>query len=98
MSDSQLTVVALIRAKSQYTEDIYEGLRGLIEPTLPEEGCINYDLHQDRDDPALFVFHENWETEWHLEQHLESDHIKAFLASAEGKIESVDIRKLRRVC
>ena len=97
MSSSQLTVVAMIRAKSEHIEEVRSALVGLIEPTLPEEGCINYDLHQDKDDPALFVFHENWETPHHLDRHLESAHIKAFQEAVGDKIESLDIRKLGKV-
>ena len=97
MSDSQVTVVALIRAKSEYIEDVRRALHALIEPTLPEAGCMNYDLHQDRSDPALFVFHENWETEHHLDQHLESPHLADFMDSTGDKIESLDIKRLARV-
>jgi len=34
----------------------------LIDRTLTEEGCINFDLHQDNDNKNLFIFYENWES------------------------------------
>ncbi|MEM9449380.1 MAG: antibiotic biosynthesis monooxygenase, partial [Cyanobacteria bacterium P01_E01_bin.6] len=27
----------------------------------PRAGCIQYDLHEDNENPAHFVFYENWE-------------------------------------
>jgi quinol monooxygenase YgiN len=32
----------------------------LIPITRAEEGCIQYDLHQDNEEPAHFLFYENW--------------------------------------
>ncbi len=96
MSSGVLTVVAIIRVQPDHLEEIGAGLRGLIEPTLQEEGCINYDLHQDREDPTLFVFHENWTSEELLDRHLESDHIKAFQAIADGKLEA-DVRRMDKI-
>ena len=44
---TQLTIVADIVAKQDKIELVKSELLKLIEPTLAEEGCINYDLHQD---------------------------------------------------
>jgi quinol monooxygenase YgiN len=54
-------------------------LTGLLAPTRLEAGCINYDLHAATDDPAKFLFHENWTSKAHLDAHLQSSHIKALL-------------------
>ena len=61
---SQVTVVARIKAKSNSVERVCKELLKLTEPTLQkDDGCINYDLHQDNDDPSLFFFLENCENE-----------------------------------
>ena len=73
-----LTIVAHTRAKPGRESDALEMLRGLIEPTRAEAGCINYDLHQSADDPALFVFYENWASEKDFEAHGRSAHIQKF--------------------
>lgn len=56
-----------------------ESLLGLLAPTRQEAGCINYDLHQSPDDPASFLFHENWTGKPALDAHLKSPHIAALL-------------------
>ena len=61
-------------------EKLCEVLRGLIGPTRSEAGCINYDLHRDVDDPARFMFHENWVSKTALDEHLEKPYLQVFLA------------------
>ena len=77
MSDV-LTIVAHARAKPGQETSALELLRGLIAPTRAEAGCINYDLHQSADDPALFVFYENWANAKDFEAHGRSAHIQKF--------------------
>ncbi|MEO0416597.1 MAG: putative quinol monooxygenase [Verrucomicrobiota bacterium] len=93
---SVVTVVAVIKAKPGCEAAVEEGLRGLVPPTLKEEGCINYDFHTSNEDPSTFVFHENWESNALLDQHLESDHIAAFGAKAEDIIESLEVYRLTK--
>ncbi|MEM9399995.1 MAG: putative quinol monooxygenase [Verrucomicrobiota bacterium] len=78
-----LTVIARIQAKPDTIEIVREELKALVNPTMKEEGVINYDLHQDKDDPTIFMFHENWETEAALEKHSQSAHLKAFREKSE---------------
>lgn len=72
-----LTVIAYFRAKPGQESRAREALQALLAPTRAEPGCINYDLHQSLDDPAAFVFYENWESAAHLEVHARSAHIRA---------------------
>ena len=53
MSNHTLTVVAKIEAKAAHRETVKKALMGLIAPTMAEEGCINYDLHQDHNNTRL---------------------------------------------
>ena len=78
----QLTVVAKITAKRGKEKEALEGLKGLIVPTLKEEGCINYDLHVSADEVGVFLFYENWASYDLWQKHLENDHIKAFIERA----------------
>jgi quinol monooxygenase YgiN len=77
-----LTVVAEISAKPGREEELKQLLLSLIEPTRGEAGCIQYDLHVSTDDPASFVFYENWKDAEALQKHLATDHIREFLAKA----------------
>ncbi len=73
-----LTVIAHVRARPGKEEPTKQALSALCRPTRAEKGCINYDLHQSIDDPALFAFHENWICKDDLDVHLQSAHIQAF--------------------
>ena len=94
---SYLTVVATVTAKSGLEEEVGSTLAKLVEPTLKEDGCINYDLHKSIENPAVYVFHENWESRAHLDKHLETEHIKACQAALEGKTESTELYLLNKI-
>lgn len=94
---AKLTVIANIIAKDGYVELVKSELIKLIDKTRVEEGCINYDLHQDNQNPAHFVFHENWESEALLEQHLASEHIAAYIAAVEGKVDTFTINRMTHI-
>lgn len=73
-----LTVVATMNAKPGKEKETEDVLKGLLEPTRAEEGCIQYDMHRDNNDPSLFLFYENWESTEHLERHLKTPHLRSF--------------------
>ena len=92
-----LTIVAEIIAKPEKVELVKAELLKLIPVTLAEAGCINYDLHQDLEDPARFLFYENWETREHWVAHSEAPHLKAYLSATEGAVEDFTVRQMSRV-
>ena len=79
MSTNVITVVATFEAKPGKEIELRAALIGLVAPTRKEAGCLNYDLHILPEDPAKFLFHENWTSKVHLDTHLQSAHIKALL-------------------
>ena len=94
---SKLTIIATIVSKGSKIELVKSEMIKLVDKTRVEDGCINYDLHQDNDNPAHFVFHENWESEAHLEQHLASQHIAEYVAATEDCIESFVMNKMTHI-
>ncbi len=94
---SKLTIIATIVANIDKVELVKTEMIKLLDKTRIEEGCINYDLHQDNDNPAYFVFHENWESEAHLEKHLASQHIAEYMAATEGCIETFVLNKMTHI-
>ncbi len=70
-----LTVIAHMRAKPGKEQDLHDALAALVEPTRQENGCVNYDMHQGVEDPALFYFYENWESAEALDAHLQTPHL-----------------------
>ena len=101
MADQQqtpLTVVARIRALPGHERQVKAALLALIPPTRRERGCLNYDLHQSTEDPALFMFHENWESRAHLDAHLQQPHLDAFEKQTAGRLaEPVEITFWQRI-
>jgi quinol monooxygenase YgiN len=83
MAKQPLTVVARLRAKPGKESVLKEALLALIVPSHADAGCLNYDLHQSLDDPACFLFHENWEGKAFLDAHLQKPHLTQFLAQAD---------------
>jgi len=94
---SKLTVVATVIAKKDSVKEVKTELLKLIEPTRKESGCIEYNLHQDNEDPALFVFYETWESIACLEKHLSSDHFKSYINAAGSLIEDKVVHKMTRI-
>ena len=74
-----LTVVATFQARPGKESALRAALTGLLGPTRREPGCLNYDLHQSPEDPAKFLFHENWTDQAALDAHLKSPHIQKLL-------------------
>jgi len=79
MSAKAITVVATFQARPGKETELKNALIGLVAPTRKEAGCLNYDLHASPEDPAKFLFHENWTSKAHLDAHLVNTHIQALL-------------------
>ncbi len=91
---SKLTVVANIKAKADKIDLVKTELQKLIGATLVEEGCLQYDLHQDNEDPALFMFYENWESRALWQTHMASQHLRDYMAATEGAIEEFTLNEM----
>jgi quinol monooxygenase YgiN len=83
MAGRQVSVFALVKAKPGMAETVKQELSALVVPTLAEEGCINYVLHQSVDHAEHFRFYENWTRKELLDRHLQSPHVKCFIAKAD---------------
>ncbi len=79
----KVTVLALFKAKPGLEEEVKRELMAFQGPTRAEEGCINYDLHQSKEDPSRFMFYENWTSKEALDEHLQTPHLDAFVAQAD---------------
>lgn len=86
MTRQGLTVLARVHARADALEKVKQECLALVAPSRAEEGCINYDLHQSAEDPAVFVFYENWVSREALDRHLEMPHSLAFDERTEGML------------
>lgn len=91
-----LVIVAIIEANAGQEGLVRSALSKLIEPTLKEAGCIQYDLHQDNDNPSLFMFYETWENRELWQDHLKSPHIIANKSATQGAIASITISEMSK--
>jgi quinol monooxygenase YgiN len=92
-----LTIVADITAKPDKIDLVRGELEKLLAPTRAEKGCLQYDMHQDNENPAHFLFFENWESRDLWQAHMGSRHLKACLAAMEGAVEGVAIYEMTRI-
>lgn len=82
---SKLTIVGQVQAKENKIEFVKNELEKLIPVTREEAGCIQYDLHQNNEDPVHFLFYENWESRELWQNHMNSQHIKDYIAATEAE-------------
>ena len=93
----KLTIIARILAKSEHREMVKAELQKLIKPTLAEEGCINYDLHQDNENPDLFLFYENWSSRELWLEHMNNSHIEAYKIATDGAVAEFSLNEMSAV-
>jgi quinol monooxygenase YgiN len=94
---STVTVMAKVTAKNDAIEVVKAELLKMVAPTRQEEGCIEYRLHQDNADPAVFVFYENWKSHACLEQHMNSQHFQAYIAAVGDLIADKIVHKMTAI-
>jgi quinol monooxygenase YgiN len=94
---SNITIVAKIVAKKVAIEAVKAELLKLVVPTRKESGCIEYSLHQDNQDPAVFLFYETWDSDASLEEHKNTDHYKAYVRALDGLIADKVVNKMTRI-
>ena len=94
---AKLTIVANIKANPEKIDLVKSELLKLIDVTRAEEGCINYDLHQDNENPAHFLFYENWESRDLWQSHMDNQHLKDYLDAVEGAIDDFTINEMSQI-
>jgi len=95
--ENKLTIVARIEAKKNSIGLVKSELLKLIGPTRNEEGCLQYDLHQDNDNPEVFLFYETWENRELWQTHMNNDHLKAYMEATEGAIQDFTVNEMSQI-
>jgi quinol monooxygenase YgiN len=93
----KLTIVANVTAKADQIDRVKAELKKLIDVTRAEEGCINYDLHQDNENPAHFLFYENWASHELWEAHMNNQHLKNYMAATDGAVELFTLNEMVQI-
>ncbi|MGR5236304.1 putative quinol monooxygenase [Vibrio alfacsensis] len=94
---AKLTIVANIIAKADQVALVKAELLKLIDVTRGEEGCINYDLHQDNENPAHFTFYENWESRELWRKHMDNAHLTQYMKATEGAVDTFTLNEMSHI-
>ncbi|MBU3005450.1 putative quinol monooxygenase [Paraglaciecola arctica] len=91
---ANLTIVANIIVNADKIDFIRAELVKLVEKTLTEEGCINYNLHQDNKNPAHFMIYEKWQTRELWQAHGDTQHFADYVAAAENSVSEFSVHEM----
>lgn len=94
---SKLTIVANIQASSDKIDLVKAELEKLVPITRAEKGCIQYDLHRDNDNPAHFMFYENWESRELWQTHMNAPHLAAYMSATDGAVEQFILNEMSHI-
>ena len=94
---SKLTIVANIQANPDKIDLVKAELEKLIPITRAEKGCMQYDLHQDNENPAHFLFYENWESRELWRTHMNAPHLAAYAEATEGAIAEFALYEMSQI-
>jgi quinol monooxygenase YgiN len=72
--EAELGLTAEVTAKPEYIEPLRAALMMLIAPSRAEDGCLQYDLYEDRGQPGHFIFIERWRDAAALAAHAKASH------------------------
>ncbi|MCY1152552.1 MAG: putative quinol monooxygenase [Sphaerochaetaceae bacterium] len=78
MKEKILSLVAIIKVASDQRDLVLNEIMKIIPKTREEVGCIDYEFHQDINDENVFIFYENWATRSDWQNHVNSEHMKAY--------------------
>lgn len=97
--DGRIRVVARFAVKPEFVEEFKEAARRtMVEPTVKEPGCLEYDLCQDQADPTRFAMIETWEDQASLAAHLGQESLqKAVGALMHMAAEPPTVQRVRSV-
>ena len=77
--DTKILVTLKMTVRPEKRHDLLETIKGMLEPTRVERGCLSYRLYEDIEDRNAFVLLEEWETQQDLERHIRTDNQQRIL-------------------
>jgi quinol monooxygenase YgiN len=96
-STAPLSIFVITTALPGQEKALRAAQEKLVEETLPESGCLRYELHQSIDDGRVLVFVESWASEKQWKAHLDGAAIGHFKANGAGLIQESTLFRLNLV-
>jgi len=78
-------IASIKKPKAGMRSALRESLLALVEPTHSEDGCITYDIYEEKDG-SIFLY-EVWSSQEDLNKHFEKTYVKAFRSKAKDLAE-----------
>lgn len=91
---AKLTIVADIHAKTDEIEMVKTELLELIPFTRAENGYIQYNLHQDNENPAHGMLYKNRERRELWQTHKNAPQLATYMAAKEGAVEAFTLNEM----
>ena len=76
-----MVVVAKLKAVAGKEKEMEKALLDIIPKVREEEGTLVYKLHQDQNDPSVFLFYEKYKDTDALVAHSSTPHFKALFGA-----------------
>jgi quinol monooxygenase YgiN len=90
--DTKILVTLKMIVRPERRSDLLETMRGMLEPTRVERGCLSYRLYEDVEDINIFLLVEEWKTQKDLESHIRTDNQRQLLALMDLLSEQPELR------
>ncbi|NMP26981.1 antibiotic biosynthesis monooxygenase [Rahnella sp. SAP-1] len=91
----EVRIVAPLTVKPEFVEEVTQTLLTIVAASREELGCLQYDLHREIGSSNSFIFYERWRSEEAVAQHEDTEHFKHFVSQLEGKLEKIEIKKMK---
>jgi quinol monooxygenase YgiN len=92
---TDIRVVAILKFKAGKKDAVAAAIRGCLQPSRAEPGCLFYVPHWDKADDQRVVFIEHWRSQDDLDKHMKTTHFNALIERLDGLLDGVpDIRTL----
>lgn len=94
----KINITAIVKSKPEHLQQTKNILTEMASNSKKEQACIQYDLHQDKENQNIFIFHEIWESEEGLALHETQPHFEQFIAKARELLEEpIIVYKTNRI-
>ena len=94
----ELFIFGRFRARTGCETDLEDAVRGVVEPSRAEPGCLSFGAFRSTRDPQLFYIHSRWVDEAAFDLHATLPHTTRFLERAESLIDHpLDVSRTTRL-
>jgi len=75
-----ILVIGTSAVPADTMDKVRDAMKTMVTETLKEEGCVTYNLCEDIHQAGVIRISEEWETNEHLDAHMETAHMKDWRA------------------